>query len=281
MLVSSTIGLLNAYKLISRRDVKYQNVINFVMFLRSRHIPDIFSSCHNRAKEIARFFFFFSFSLFVISATYEPSYWPISWIFPVQVRANIAKNRSRNNFRARFFATYRRRESIERSERRPWLSHDTRVTRFDERDIKKQSFETAGHGAEQAQTRFELQIVGTKAITRRQKVDLFSLLVFVLSHSWSLTESIVKRSQRPIFSTRQRPLFVRLSRMKIYKMFQTQVKRRLSITQKKTLLLRLLRRLFPSTVKNQRIRSDFFFLQLLLRVDTAILFAIDLCDECT
>lgn len=92
----------------------------------------------NRAKEIVRFFLFLFF--FFHQSSVRTVDWPISWIFPVQVRANIAKNRSRNNFRARS-ARYVSKARIDRAIRTTSvaLSWDACHARFDEVDIKNLS----------------------------------------------------------------------------------------------------------------------------------------------
>lgn len=79
-------------------------------------------------------------------------------MFPVQVRANIAKNRVEITFRAHFALLI----EGEYPERHRWLSCGARIKHFDEIGYKKQSFETAGHASERIQTRLELQIVEEK-----------------------------------------------------------------------------------------------------------------------
>lgn len=66
---------------------------------------------------------------------YKSIDWPISWMFPVQVRANIAKNRVEITFRAR---SALRVEGEYRSSNPNDISgsHGTRIEHFDEMDIK-------------------------------------------------------------------------------------------------------------------------------------------------
>lgn len=120
----------------AKRDVKYQNVINFAVFPsdRARRILDIFYLSIARKRLFVFFFFFF---FFFHQSSVRTVDWPISWIFPVQVRANIAKNRSRNNFRARS-ARYVSKARIDRAIRTTSvaLSWDACHARFDEVDIK-------------------------------------------------------------------------------------------------------------------------------------------------
>lgn len=112
----------------AKRDVKYQNVINFAVFPpdRARRILDIFYLSIAR-KRLFVFFFFFFFSF--TNHRCEPSTGRFRGYFLCRSVRISPKIEVEITFVPVPRATYRRRESTERSERRPWLSHGTRVTR--------------------------------------------------------------------------------------------------------------------------------------------------------